>query len=803
MFKHLLIIALRNIRKYWKYSLLNIGGLSIGLASAIGIFLYIDDELKYDRFNEKADRIYRVNRLYNTNSVNEDAATLEFPGGPALQMDYPDLVEGVVRFFNLQRSEVFFDYVKDSTDIRRFNETRFFFVDSTVFDIFTFPLVTGNPQFALSKPNTIVISESTAKRYFGEESPLGKMLRLEERLDFEVTGVMKDLPSQSHFKIDMLASMSTYRQLVGGQLPKTWIWNPCWTYILLKPNVKASSLESNLHQFYKNHYDDMKDQDVKLYLQALTDIHLNSHHVYEMHPNSNSVYIYILTLIGIIILILASINFVNLSTASSAGRAKEISMKKIFGGQRRQIAIQFLGETILQTICAIILALLVVEVLRASFNNFTGKDISSDFLFDPHTILISIALAIFVGFVAGTYPAFVLSSFQPLAILRGKLKAGARAALARKILVVLQFAISVSLIIGTLVAFAQLNFLRNAELGFNKDQIITFESNPQLFRNYNAFREELLKNKDILYVTGSEDVLGVNHNTRAYQIEGLTEGQNNYIPTFMVDWDFVETFGIEVVEGRAFSRKFPSDTVNGVMINETMVRDLGWTNEKAIGKRVRSQDGDERVIGVFRDFNAMSLHRPVSKFILDMFRQPQLFNRVIAIRVKTDNYKELIRFIEDTWTRFAPTRPFEYDFLDKKLDALYNDEERFGKFTLLLTFLAIIIASLGLIGLTAFLTEQRTREIGIRRVMGASTFTIMNLMFSEFILLISASFVISWPLTWYVSQKWLDNYSRHVMQGPGLYLVSWIITLTLAFIIISYRAIKASSRNPAYTLRYE
>ncbi len=523
MLKHNLKIALRNIIKNWKYSLINIGGLAIGLASFVLIVLYINDELKYDLHHENAENIYRVNRLYNSNNVDEDAATVSFPAGPTLVMDYPGIVKSQVRFFNQLRNQWFFDYHKSDDEIIRFNEPRFMLADSTVFDIFTFPFIEGNPETALDRPNTIVVTESTAKRYFGNEPAIGKVLRVEEGLDFEITGVIEDLPTQSHFKIDILGSLNTFRQFNrNGQFPQTWIWNPCWTYVQLEDGVNPNTLDEKFPEFYLNHYIDLKDADVTLYLQSLTDIHLKSHHLYEMRPNSNIVYVYILSIVAAIILMLACINFMNLATASSAGRAKEIGLKKVFGSLKKKLVLQFLGEAVVQSFIAMLIALILVELLLPGFNNFTGKNIISAFLVELKIVGFIFAVALVVGIIAGVYPAFILSSFKPLKVLRGSLSNGAKSGKARKVLVIVQFSISISLIIGSLVVYAQLEFLRNAELGFNKDHIINIERVGPLFRNYEAFKQELLSHKDVEYVTGAEDYLGINHNTRDYEIEGLT-----------------------------------------------------------------------------------------------------------------------------------------------------------------------------------------------------------------------------------------------------------------------------------------
>lgn len=805
MIRHYFVIAFRNITRHLNYSLLNIGGLSIGLASYIFIAIYINDEVSYDKFHDKANRIYRVNRLYNSNNVNEDAATCSFPFAPALEFDYPDIVESTCRFFDFQLPKIFFEYREDTNNIVKFNERNFFLVDSSLFDIFTFPFVKGDPATALNCPNTIVLTSSTAKRYFGNEDPIGKILVAEEGLNFEVTGVIEDVPLQSHFQFDMLGSMSTYRQLQGGQLPRTWIWNPCWTYVLLHENVSPDILEEKFPDFYLNHYPDLSDQDVTLYLQKLLHIHLQSHHDYEMHPNGNILYMYILSAIAFIILVLACINFMSLTTANSASRAKEIGIKKVFGGSRGGLTIQFLGETIILSLIALAIAGILIESFLPLFNHFTGKSINSGFLLQPFGFLHLISLTIFTGILAGGYPAVFLSSFKPVAVLQGNLSKGTKSGIARKILVIAQFSISIVLIIGTLVVFSQLRFLRNADLGFKKNQIIIIPTVGQIVTNYDTFKENLLKFPEVEYVTGMEDIIGVNHNTREVIIEGLSDDQGYFYPMFMVRHDFIETFNIKVVEGRSFSKEITSDTVNAIMINEKMVKNLGWTNEEAIGKSIRS-DGNEKVIGVFSDFHVLSLHKPINNFILDMLHNSNAaagLTRFIAIRVNTNNYKKTLALIKNEWNYFAPTRPFEYSFLDTELDGLYNNEVKFGKFSLVLTILAMFIACLGLIGLASFLAEQRTKEIGIRRVFGARIPDIVKLLSNEFIRLILVANLIAWPFAYFVTNSWLQNFSQKTDVNWTLYLFAGLITLVITLIITTSKAITTSSRNTAKTIRHK
>jgi putative ABC transport system permease protein len=804
MLRHAITIAYRNALKHLNYTIINVLGLALGISSFIFIAIYVSDEMKYDKFHENADQIYRMNRLYNSNDINEDACTCSFPLAPAIQTDYPDMVKNTVRFFDLQRGKILFENRENPDQIIKFNEEWFYMADSTVFDVFTFPFVAGDPETALDRPNTMVITESTAKRYFGDEPALGKSLWAEEQAPVEITGVIKDLPDQSHFNIDILVSMATFREIVGGTLPQTWIWNPCWTYIQLNDNVSPESLEANLDQFYLNHYPDFQNQDVKLYLQPLTDIHLHSNHEYEMHPNGSMLYVKILSAIAIFVLILACVNFMNLATASSAGRAGEVGLKKVYGAGRSNLTFQFMGEAIFYTFLAFIISVITVEILLNTFNNFTGKNIPQGIFLNPANILIGLGLVLVVGFFSGSYPAFFMSKLDSKR-LKESFSKGAKAGLARKGLVVFQFSISIALIIATFTIFYQLKFMRNAELGFDQKGVIIVPTTFQIIQQYDAFTNELKQHSEINYVTGMEDVLGVNHNTRPFVVEGLDPNTAYYFPAFIVRYDFVETFGIDVVAGRSFSTDFPSDTLTGIMINETMVKNMGWTNENAIGKKVVS-DGDERVIGVFKDFNALSLRKPIGNFLLDMMpprRGGGGLTRYLAIKVNSDNYPELIKFIQSKWEEFAPSRPFEYFFLEDKLDQQYRDETKFSKISLILTLLAIIIASLGLVGLTSFLIERKTKEISIRKVHGAPLSAINRLLNKEFMSLILLAFLISWPVAFYGTKDWLESFSKHIPIQWQLFILSGVITLILAFLIIIVHAIRAYSINPADTLKYE
>lgn len=821
MFRYNVILAIRNMIKYWKYTLINIVGLSIGLCSFIFIFLYINDELQYDKFHKHADRIYRVNRWYNTKSTNEDAATCSFPCGPYLKKDYPQYVEEVVRFFNFQTNQVLIEYYKSNDTIIRNNETLFMLADSNVFQVFTFHFLKGNPETALDRPNSLVVTESTAKRYFGEESPVGKILRLEKYINMKITGVIKDLPSQSHFKIDFLGSLSTYREiqatpapnkLLGaltryrqhkkGRYPETWVWNPCWTYVLLKDGVESVALEGQMLNFYLAHYTDIRNQDITLYLQPVTDIHLKSNHAYEMHPNSDSIYIYILGSIGIIVLLLACINFMNLTTACSYTRIQEIGMKKVYGAVRGKLVLTFLGETFFQTLIALITAIIIIEIFLPLFNSYTGKHISSPFIFEPNVWILILVILILVSFISGIYPSYFLTALKPLQLCKRLPSKGRRTIKPRKILVISQFAISSSMIIGTLIIFSQLKYLKNAKLGFQTENIIIFKNDGDLTKKYYDFKKDLLDHKNIENVTGMEDILGINHNTRAYLIEGQNKGQKVYVPTFLVEWDFIETFNIEVVEGRAFSTAHPDDNVNAVMINETMARNMLWSNENAIGKNFFSENGNEKVIGVFKDFHVLSLHHPVNNFVLDMYIYPEEFARIIAVKTSNNNHSDVINHIHNVWNKYAPDRPFKYEYISDYHKNQYRNEDILGDLAVLLTILAIGIAVIGLVGLTSFLAEQRTKNISIRKVHGANFVAVLNLIMVEFTRLIIIANLIAWGLTYIIASLWLKGYTQHVSINFGIFIIAGITTLLLAFTIIYIKARKVYLKKTAVTLRY-
>ena len=802
MFKNSLKIAIRNLVKRKFYSLINISGLAIGIASFIIIMLYIIDELSYDRYHKNAENIYRLVNVYDFNGVGENSASSPFPVAFTMKDEYPGMIKNVVRIFNFQAPRMLIE-IGD----KRYNERRFFFADSTFFHIFDHEFIHGDPKTVLNESYSVVLTESAAKKYFGDDDPINKTIKFEKQFDLKVTGIIKDVPAQSHFNFDFIASMSSVGRMFGGRLPQTWVWNPCWTYLLLEDGA-APVLEKKFPDFINKYFNDAEKENISLYLQPLTDIHLKSRLDYELEPNNNISYIYILSAIAAFLLIIASINFMNLATATSGARAKEIGIKKVVGGYRSQLIFQFISESIIISFISLIIALILVELLLPVFNTFANKEIVISILFQPKYLLALIVLVLFTGVFSGIYPAFYLSAFKPISVLKGSLRRENKSTLPRKILVVLQFVISITLIIGTLTVYNQLNFLQNADLGFNKEQVIIIPVNhTPIARSYKSFKNELLLNTDIISITAVDDIFGVAHNTHEFRPEGFPQDKLQFYPALVVRYDFVKTFDIKILAGRDYNEDNKTDPEKGMLINEAMVWHLGWgSNEEALGKKFKSLQGEERVIGVTNNFNAISLYEQAGPFVLNIKEKPEevmWFLKFMAIRIDPCNHKKTIDFIEAKWKEFAPNRPFEYSFLDQELNKLYKDEDNLGKLSLIFSLLIIFIASLGLFGLTSFMAEQRTKEIGIRKVLGAKVTDIITLLSKEFLKLIVIAILIAWPIAFLLIDDWLSHFAYRTAVNWFVFILAGLFALVIALLITAYKAYVASQTDPVDTLKYE
>lgn len=802
MLRNYLTVALRNILKDKFYSFINVFGLMLGIASCLFIAIYVADEVSYDRYNSKAEKTYRINEFIETEGSGERSSSVPFPLGPTLAEDYAPLIETQVRFFDFQSPTLL---ITERESKKEFNEPEILFVDSTFFDVFDHEVIKGNRSTALQQPNSLLLTDRAAKRYFGNEDPIGKVLRIENQLDLVVTALMPDPPSNSHFTFDMLVSFSTVRNFFNGQTPENWYWNPCWTYVVLKDGVSREDLESKLPEFVQKYFPEFIRKETRLTLQPLTDIHLKSDLEFELQANSSEENIYVFTVIGAVILLIASINFMNLSTARSAKRAKEVGLRKTLGSQRSQLVIQFLMESLIIALVAIILSVALVLLGLPFFNSLAEKNLDIAVVFQPQLMLIIVLIFIVVGAGSGLYPAFVLSSYIPVKVLKDSTAKGGRGALLRKSLVVAQFALSIIMIISTVVAINQLNFLRQSDTGFDKDQLIYISAlRTPITETYPTFKKEMEERPDVVGVTGVYDVLGSKHQGDNFRFEGMDKTK-----LFSVMWiglDFFKTFDLKIVAGREFKENIATDDSLALVINEAMARQFGWTADEAIGKPFEYQQYHGEIIGVVEDFNFVSKHKRIEPLVLQLRSSPLHFNfllKYVAVKLRSDELQRTLAAVEDKWKALAPGRPFDFFFLDEELDKLYKDEEKLGKVAGIFALLAVVVACLGLFALASFMTEERKKEIGIRKVMGSSVTDIVLLLSKDFSVLIAISFAIACPLAWYGISSWLDSFAFHVDINWIVFIIVGALTLILALATISYRALQAAYSNPIKTLRHE
>lgn len=797
-------ISLRSLVKYKTYTLINIVGLSLGLSFALMVFIYAWDEYSYDRHHSKSERIYRLVEVINTNGVGEESASCPFPVAQAFQTDFQGMVEQVTRVFNFQSPQHFID-----VDNKIFKEQKAFFADSNFFEVFDFQFLSGTAKDALANPKSVVLSKTTAQKYFGDTNPIGKAIKFNKFFDLTVTAVVEDVPSQSHFKPELIVSLSTIREIFSTKnYPGTWVWNPCWTYIVVKKGLKAEDIEKSLPDFVNKYFYDAKNTNIKLYLQALSDIHLKSALDYEIEPNGNEKYVFILESIALFILLIACINFVNLSTAIATGRAREIGIKKVHGATRFVLWKQFLAETYVITLLAIFLAIDICIGIFPYFNEFTGKSFEpSVFLSFPIVARVGLLWAV-IGLLSGLYPALVLSSIKPVKTMNGFVIKGSPGALGRKILVVSQFAISTFLIISSILVYKQLIFLQNADMGLDKQNVLILNvDNTPVVDKYNTFRQELLQEPWVVNVTASDDIPGVGHNTWDFNHEGVQPDQWVYYPSLAVRHGFLDTYGIKIVEGRDFSELNKTDSIDAILVNEAMVKFLGWkSNAEALGKPLRTKFGNEKIVGVFKNFNATSLHGGITPFTLDIKERPwdiRAMTRFLAIKYKHSNREEVLAMVKQKWENYCPGFDFDTVFYADKLEQLYAKEKIFSRLSLGLAILIICISLVGLFGLTSYLTLERTREIGIRKVLGDHSIRIAMKFTFQFIGLVALSNLIAWPFAYLMMQQWFTNFSVHIGFDYSAYLFGILFTLVPAFLVSAIRVLMVASQNPAQTLRYD
>ncbi|HEY9008716.1 MAG TPA: ABC transporter permease [Ohtaekwangia sp.] len=794
MLKNYITAAFRNLYKNKGFSAINILGLSVGLASFVLITLYVYHELSMDRFNTKADRIYRIVENLRTENELLLQSTSSPPMGPKLVQEFPE-VQSFVRFL-----ETGLLVKKDNVS---FYEDECYLADSSVFDIFTFPLLKGNAKTALTEPNTTVLTEKTARKYFGDQDPVGQSLEMDGE-QYKITGIMADVPENAHFTFDILVSFSSWSTHNKENEMRAWYWNSFHTYILLKEANQIESLRAKMPGFIERNIDKGGMYYEDLPLQSLTSIYLETPRSWENGKRGSINNLYILSVIAIFILLIACFNYVNLATARASRRLKEVGLRKVLGAQRRMLIAQFLGESIIVSSIATIMGFSLAWMVLPVFN--TLVEASLGFAIVPHTYYIwgsLIVLAIFLGLLSGSYPAFMISGFDPLQIFRPSLRGIFSHQYFRKILVSAQFVISITLVAGTLLISDQLSHLRTQSLGFRKEATLKLQTGGDhtIREHLESVRSELLKIQGVTSVTASHTVPGESTTNLYSQLE-MQDGKMSptNINTNFVDHDFIPGFGIEMLAGRNFSRDFKADDTTAFIINETAMKDFGWTPQNSIGKKVHQNGKNGTIIGVTKDFHYRSLHHKIEPLMLTI--NPWAYNK-FSVKISSNNIPSVVEKIEKQWKALAPGLPFRYSFLEDDYNNLYKADAQLGKVASVFSSLAIFVGCLGLLGLTSFSVERRVKEIGIRKVLGASVGNMIYMISKEFVGLIVISFIVAVPITYYLITRWLENFTDRINIGPVTFVIAGISVLAVAWLTVSFLSFKAASANPSKSLRSE
>ncbi len=800
MVRNYLKIAFRNLFKYKAYSLINILGLAVGITACIMILLYVNDELSYDNYNLKAERIYRLYGKVHMQGREFNMAVSPAPAGATLVHDYPE----VVQYTRLLPSSNMLIRYKNNV----FIENRFFWADSTLFDVFTIPFIEGNPKTALDQPHTIVLTESLAKKYFGNEDPLNKIMNFEDGTAYTVSGVVKDCPSNSHFHYDIFASMAS----IEAGKSNFWINNNFYTYIVLKKGASFSKLQAKFLALVKKYagpqiyqglgitFEDWKKKGnaYEFFLQPLTSIHLHSHLSNELEANGDIKYVYIFSIIAIFILLIACINFMNLSTARSITRSKEVGVRKVLGSNKSQLVKQFLIESFLLTFISISVAVILVEIFLPLFNNISVKDLHTNYFHSLIAVPALLAAIIIISLISGSYPAFFLSSFQPVKVLKGKAN-GIKGSWLRSGLVIFQFSISIILFIGTMIIYNQMKYIQDANLGFNKEHVLVIQRAWALENHAGTFKDELMKNPNIISATNTNDLPGRQFSETVFKLENAPVSQQFLMGMISTDGNFAKTMGLKIVEGRYFSKENPSDSI-ACVINESAVKTFDLKDP--IGKRIKfaGQNLVCTIIGIVKDFHLRSLHQKIEPLVIYYSRGQTNY---LPIRISSNDISGSISAIKNEWKKFVQNKPFEYFFLDEDLNRLYHSDQKTGEILTSFSLLAIFIACLGLFGLAAYTTERRTKEIGIRKALGASVLRVIFILSKEFTKWVLVANVIAWPVAYYFMSKWLEDFAYRTNINIWIFILSGVLALLIALLTVISHAVKAARANPIKSLRYE
>jgi putative ABC transport system permease protein len=791
MFKNLIKVAFRNILKEKIYSFINVLGLTIGISCSLFLVLYILDEVNYDSFHQNKEQIYRVVTHFQEPDNSFSWPNAQIPLAQELEEQYTEVARAV-RFINTGR-ELFVNAEKD----RRFYEEDLFFADSSVFEVFTFPFIAGDPATALLEPNSLVLTRSLAQKYFDNDDPIGQSLQNGEET-YKITGVIEDVPHNSHLDFDGLIS----RASLDAELGHWGSWGVA-TYLLLGEDVDYRQFEESFDtQINQTHIKPMFDQYgviVRYELQPLESIHLYSNLEGETEGGGDISYVYIFGAVAFFMLLIASINYMNLATARAARRAKEVGIRKTAGSTRWQLIRQFLTESTVLAIISLLLSLLLIALLLPGFNFLSGKEIAYGFIFQPQVVLSLVGIVILIGLAGGSYPAFYLSRFEPAHVLKGQKGSSSSNASLRKVLVVTQFAISITMLISTWVVYDQLQFIRSKDLGFDKSQLVTVVMAEQETRDkYDVIRNRLLSQPQVIGVATSNAKPGQGISKNLINVETEDQGdEEKGVNLFFADYDFAEVLGFQILEGRNFDRKFATDTA-AALVNEAMVARMNWENP--IGKTFSSAEGTDfkyTVVGVVKDYHQNSLYSPIEPLAIFCRKN----NYQLQVKIKGDDVAGGVAALESVWSEVNPGKPMEYTFLDEDFDEQYVADVKRGQVFTIFSGLTVIIACLGLLGLAAYTTQQRDKEIGIRKVIGATVPGIMMLIYKDFFILIGIAVLLAFPAAYYFMNSWLDSFAYQTEIKVVTFLASAILTVIITIVAVGFHTIRAATANPVSSLR--
>ncbi len=791
-------IAWRNLLRNKAISVINIVGLALGLTACMLIALFVQNELSYDGFHEKGDRIVRVVMEYGNDAEREKVKTTGTKVAPAFKRTFPE-VEAGVRMYITNR-------VVKSGD-KLFKEKNFYYADSSFFDIFSFKLLAGNAKDVLVAPNTVVLSERTAKKYFEQENPIGKIIRIDDAKDYVITGIAADCPKNSQIQFDFLASFTSLR---AAREEENWYTANWTTFLLLKDQASIESLQAKIAPFLQTQFskEEYAESSLNYLLEPYTKVHLYSDVENSFQPNSNISYLYIFSAVALLILLIACFTYMNVTTASATERAKEIGMRKVMGAFRKQVFLQFMAESAIMVSLVLVISGFLTAMFLPAFNELVDKELSFSAIFLPSNLFFMVGIGLVTTFLAGAYPAILLSGFQPIKVLKGTFKTSFSGLMLRKSLIVFQFSISIFLIIATLIIQNQLQFIQNKKLGYNKEHVLVLPTDQKINEKLSTLKSVFKSNPDVLGVTGAYETPVFINGGYAMWGEGMAQGNRIPIAAIPSDEHFVQTMGMDVVAGtdlvEADMKRITNEDATKnyfyFILNESAVKHLGWTNENAVGRKMDLGDARQgEVKAVVKDFHFASLHQKIEPLVIF----PDSYFNTIMVKLSGENMPQTIGFLTEKWKEIAPHRPFDYEFMDEEFNRLYAAESQIGKAFNVFAFLAIFLACLGLYGLATFTTAQRSKEIGIRKVLGASIVGITGLLAQDFLKLVLIAIIIASPIAYYFMHNWLADFAYGINIQWWMFAAAGIAALAIAFLTVGGQAVKAALANPVQSLRSE